>query len=227
LHCTGVLSCAFLIAAVGLERHNEFLQLHLGITVSETSHSLLERLRQPPSDEAAWKRLVDLYTPLIHQWLRRYDVQPQDVDDLTQEVLRTVHRELPRFEHNRHLGAFRSWLRTIAANRIRAFWKKRRTQAVGMADSEADRRLAELEDPASGLSHLWDQEHDRYVLRRLLELVEPEFAPSTWQAFQRLAVDGRPAAEVAAELGTTVNAVLLAKSRVLRRLRQEARGLVD
>src|SRR5206468_872600 len=62
---------------------------------------------------------------------------------------------------------------------------------------------------------------------RLLEVAEPEFAPSTWQAFQRLAVDGRPAAEVAAELGTTVNAVLLAKSRVLRRLRQEARGLVD
>ena len=203
------------------------LQLHLGITVSETSHSLLERLRQPPCDEAAWKRLVDLYTPLIHQWLRRYDVRPQDVDDLTQEVLRTVHRELPAFEHNRHLGAFRSWPRRIAVNRMRAFWKQRRSQAVGTADSAIEQRLAELEDPASGLSHLWDQEHDRYVLRRLLEVAEPEFAPSTWQAFQRLAVDGRPAAEVAAELGTTVNAVLLAKSRVLRRLRQEARGLVD
>jgi RNA polymerase sigma factor (sigma-70 family) len=203
------------------------LQLDLGIIVSETSHSLLERLRQPPCDEAAWRRLVDLYTPLIHQWLRRYDVRPQDVDDLTQEVLRTVHRELPRFEHNRHLGAFRSWLRTIAANRIRAFWKQRRSQAIGAADSRVEQRLVELEDPASGLSHLWNEEHDRHVLRRLLELVEPEFEPATWQAFRCLALDGRRAAEVAAELGTTVNAVFLAKSRVLRRLRQEAQGLVD
>ena len=67
----------------------------------------------------------------------------------------------------------------------------------------------------------------RFEKRASEVTAEPEFAPSTWQAFQRLAVDGRPAAEVAAELGTTVNAVLLAKSRVLRRLRQEARGLVD
>src|SRR5262249_32286503 len=157
---------------------------------------LLERLRRPPTDDAAWKRLIDLYTPLIQQWLRRYDVRPEDVDDLTQEVLRTVHRELPRFEHSRHLGAFRGWLRTIAVNRIRAFWKQRRSQPRGAADSQVEQRLAELEDPASGLSHLWDQEHDRYVLRRLLDLVEGEFEPATWQAFRRLALDGRRAAEV-------------------------------
>jgi RNA polymerase sigma factor (sigma-70 family) len=195
--------------------------------VVETSLSLLERLRQPPRDEAAWKRLADVYTPLIHGWLRRYDVQAEDACDLTQEVLSTVHREMSRFEHNRHPGAFRCWLRTITANRIRAFWKQRRSQRLPAADSDLDRRLAELEDPGSDLSHLWDQEHDRYVLRHLLELVEPEFAPATWQAFQSLALEERRAAEVAAELGTTVNAVLLAKSRVLRRLRQEARGLVD
>jgi RNA polymerase sigma-70 factor (ECF subfamily) len=195
--------------------------------VVETSFSLLERLRQPPRGEAAWKRLVDVYTPLIHGWVRRYDIQAEDVSDLTQEVLGTVHREMPWFEHNQHPGAFRCWLRTITANRIRAFWKQRRSHRLPAADGDLEQRLAELEDPASGLSHLWDQEHDRYVLRHLLELVEPEFTPATWQAFQGLALEERPAAEVAAELGTTVNAVHLAKSRVLRRLRREARGLVD
>jgi len=77
------------------------------------------------------------------------------------------------------------------------------------------------------LSDLWNREHDEHVLRRLLELVEPEFTSPVWQAFRGVALEGKPAAEVAAELGATVNAVFLAKSRVLRRLRQEARGLVD
>lgn len=62
---------------------------------------------------------------------------------------------------------------------------------------------------------------------RLLALVKPDFAPATWAAFEGLALGQRPAAAVAAELGLTENAVLLAKSRVLRRLRQEAGGLLD
>jgi RNA polymerase sigma-70 factor (ECF subfamily) len=195
--------------------------------VAETSLSLLERLSQPGCDDAAWKRLVNLYTPLIHNWLHRYDVQASDMDDLTQEVLGTVYREMPRFEHNRAPGAFRSWLRTITVNRIRAFWRNRRTRPLAAGNGGIDQRLAELEDPASRLSDLWNLEHDRHVLGRLLELAEPEFAPAIWQAFQRLALEGKHASQVAKELGMTENAVFLAKSRVLRRLRQQARGLVD
>ena len=40
-------------------------------------------------------------------------------------------------------------------------------------------------------------------------------------------VRDRPAADVAAELGISVNSVYLAKSRVLRRLREELAGLLD
>ena len=65
------------------------------------------------------------------------------------------------------------------------------------------------------------------MLRCLLDLMEREFEPDTVRAFRRLAVDGAPAAEVARELGTTVGAVYVAKSRVLRRIREEADGLLD
>ncbi len=65
------------------------------------------------------------------------------------------------------------------------------------------------------------------MLYRLLELLEPEFEATTWQAFQRQVIGGAPARAVAAELRMTVNAVLIAKSRVLSRLRHDAEGLVD
>ena len=73
--------------------------------------------------------------------------------------------------------------------------------------------LDQLEDPASELSRRWDREHDGFVLQRLLGLIEPEFQPATWKAFRRHVIDGVPAENVAAELGLTVNAILIAKSR--------------
>jgi RNA polymerase sigma-70 factor, ECF subfamily len=190
--------------------------------IAETSLSLLDRLRLRP-DAASWGRFVDLYGPLLLGWLRRQGVRAQDAEDLVQEVLGVVVRELPAFRHNRRPGAFRCWLRTILVNRLRAFWRARQSQPGAPGQEE----LEQLEDPEGSLSRLWDREHDRHVLRRLMELIEPEFAPATWQAFRRVTLDGQPAAAVARELGLSVNAVWLAKSHVLRRLRRVSRDLLD
>jgi RNA polymerase sigma-70 factor (ECF subfamily) len=194
--------------------------------MAETSVSLLQRLRTAP-DDVSWQRLVVLYTPLVQGWLRRHFVQFQDVEDLTQEVLSVVVRELRNFEHNQRPGAFRAWLRTITVNCLRAQWRKRRGKAGATGDSEIAKQLDQLEDPRSGLSRLWDEQHDRHVMSRLLDIIACEFNATTWQAFERHVLDEEPASAVAAALGVSVNVVLLAKSRVLRRLRQEGQGLLD
>ncbi len=194
--------------------------------MSATSATLLERLRDR-ADAEAWQRLVELYTPLLTGWLRRHALQPSDVDDLVQEVLAAVARDIGRFEHNRRVGAFRHWLRTILANRLREFWRAQRARPTATGESDFADILAQLEDSGSGLSRLWDREHDEHVVRRLLAMIEPQFTPSTWQAFRRLVLDGERPDAVAAELGLSVNAVFIAKSRVLQRLRQEGRDLLD
>ena len=84
----------------------------------QTSASLLERLHDP-ADSDAWSRMVDLYTPLIRAWLGRYGLADSDVDDISQTVLSAVVANLPRFQHNGRVGAFRSWLRTITVNSLR------------------------------------------------------------------------------------------------------------
>lgn len=194
--------------------------------MSPTSATLLERLRDR-SDAEAWQRLVELYTPLLTGWLRRHALQAADRDDLVQEVLAAVAREAPQFRHSGRPGAFRHWLRTILANRLREFWRGRRLRPTATGDSDFDAMLDQLADPESGLSRLWDQEHDQHIARRLLALIEPQFAPSTWQAFRRVVLEGARPEVAAAELGLTVNAVFIAKSRVLQRLRQESRDLLD
>jgi RNA polymerase sigma-70 factor (ECF subfamily) len=182
---------------------------------------LIERLRNPP-DAASWRRLVDLYSPLIRRWLRRAP-HKTDEDDLVQEVLGAVVRAMPTFIHTGQTGSFRRWLRTTTAQQLSLFWRSRRSRP-GEAPPDV---WAQLEDPESDLGRTWDREHDKFVARRLLKLIEPEFSPVTWAAFRGQVLDGRPAAEVAAELGMTSNAARIAKYRVLDRLREEGRGLID
>lgn len=208
-----------------VELHSSYKRLP-GTIMLETPISLLERLRLRP-DEASWQRLVDLYTPLIRAWLRHHGILNSDSDDLTQEVMQVLVRELPNFRHDLRPGAFRRWLRNVTVNRLRVFWRERRSRHVATGVSDFGHILDQLEDPNSRLSRQWDEEHDHHVARRLLELIEPEFEPMTWRAFSALVLEGKRTVDVAAEIGTTPNAVRIAKSRVLSRFRQEIEGILD
>jgi RNA polymerase sigma-70 factor (ECF subfamily) len=191
----------------------------------ETSDSLLERLAGAPTDDD-WRRLLDLYQPLLRTWMARAGVAASDVQDLSQEVLLVVFREVGGFER-RGPGAFRAWLRTILAHRVRDYFRGQKYRPTATGDSDFLRRLDELESPESALSRLWDREHDEHVAASLMRRVQGDFAPATWQAFRRHVLEGEAAVRVAEELGLSLNSVLLAKSRVLKRLRQELAGLVE
>jgi RNA polymerase sigma-70 factor (ECF subfamily) len=186
-----------------------------------TSQSLLERL-QDRADAGAWQRLLAVYEPWLRGWLTRHDLQAADAEDVLQDVLVTVSQELPGFVHNGRPGAFRNWLRTILTNRVRTFLRGCRRQ-FALSPSWLD----ELEADDSTLSRQWDQEHDQQLARRMLAVIRSEFNATTWQVFQGLMLEDRPAADVARELGITANVVYVAKSRVLTRLRAELRGLME
>jgi len=196
--------------------------------VPTTSLSLLERLRRQPS-APDWERLDGLCRPLVLRWLARVPGLQDEAADVAQEVMMVVVREVGRFERRRE-GSFRAWLRAVTVNQVRSYWRARRRRPLAGLGADGDSTegfLARLEDPHSDLSRQWDAEHDQVIFDRLLDVVRPDFAEQTWEAFRRFAVEARPAAAVAAELGVSENAVLLAKSRVLRRLREEAGGLID
>lgn len=193
--------------------------------MSVTSATLLDRLRDA-RDADAWSRLVELYTPLIHVWAERLNVHGADADDLVQEVMTVVIRRFPEFVHPKKPGAFRGWLRAIAANCARTMWRSRRMTPTAPGGTDFGSYLARLEDPADDFARDWEREHDRHVTRKLLDRIKPDFEARTWEMFARFVLDGLSAEEVAAELSTTANAIYIAKSRVLSRLREEAGGLL-
>ena len=194
--------------------------------MQETSLSLLASIRQS-NDAQSWIRLVELYSPLMKGWLSAYRIQGADADDLVQEVLAFLSQELPGFDHNQRTGAFRNWLRRILVHRMQNYWRSNRRRQPAQGGSQMLQELAELEDDQSGLSRIWDQQHDRDVVARLLQLVRPRFQSNTWEAFHRQMFQGQNPAQVAQELGMTIGSVYMARSRVLACLRAEADGLVD
>ena len=193
--------------------------------MDETRQSLLLRAQTGETD--AWKDLTDLYRPLILGWLNRQGVPARDLEDLSQEVLLSVVKHLPSFQHSGNRGAFRTGLRTIVCRRAADYWRAIDGDTQARGGSGAAAALQAIADPDSELNRQWDEEHDRYVVHCLLDLVEEEFEPITRQAFRRLALDGISGAEAAEELGLSVVAVYVAKSRVLARIRQKAEGLID
>jgi RNA polymerase sigma-70 factor, ECF subfamily len=190
------------------------------VRMISTPASLLERLRRP-DEKAAWPRFVRLYTPLVYAWARRAGLQPEDAADLVQDVFTVLVVKLPEFTYDRH-KSFRAWLHTVTLNKWRDRLKARRPVTVDPGGGPlAD---AAVPDPAELLA---EEEYRRHLTRRALELMQADFRPATWRACWLSVVEGRPAAEVAQTLGVTVGAVYSATYRVLERLRDELRGLLD
>jgi RNA polymerase sigma-70 factor (ECF subfamily) len=183
-----------------------------------TSVSLLERLRGPAS-KPSWDRFVRLYTPLLYYWVRRLNMQEQDAADLVQDVLTTLVQKLPEFEYDRS-KSFRAWLRAVTLNRWRNQQRRRPVTSLGDAAEE-------LPGDAEAMDTLAETEYRDYLVGRALRLMRAEFEEQTWTVFWEHVAQGRPVAEVAAEYGVSPDSVYAAKSRILRRLRQELDGLLD
>ena len=186
-----------------------------------TSLSLLERART--RDAEAWRRLVQLYTPLVHFWCRRSGVTPGDVEDVTQEVFAASAQALERFRRDRPGDTFRGWLHGITRNHVLTYLRRRQTHPEADGGSVALAHLQQMPAPEPDA----DETHELSALhRRLVETVRREFEERTWQAFWRTVIDDRDSAAVAAELAMTTANVRQARSRVLRRLKQEVGELL-
>ena len=198
-----------------------------GVLVSEgvesgTSLGLLDRVKA--QDQAAWQRLVLLYEPLIDYWCRQNSVPEAEIPDIRQDVLLAVARNIRQFRRDAASGSFRGWLRIITRGKICDYRKRRAANPPGVGGDKASRDLDRVQDRADEAALDVEQ---CFLYRKAMALIALNFEEQTWRAFLAIVVEGRPPAEVAKELGVSVNTVYLAKSRVLARLREEFADLLD
>jgi RNA polymerase sigma factor (sigma-70 family) len=178
--------------------------------MDQTRSTLLVRLRDL-TDRQAWATFDRLYRPMIVGYARARGLPQADADDVGQQCAQAVLEQIGGYAH---AGSFRAWLRSIAEHKIADLFRRRREVPIGSSPPGA-RETAAGPDPAQ----LWDRHWDQAHLRFCAEAVRHEVADDTYAAFVGYALDGRPAAAVAASLGMTTNQVYVSKHRVLQRLR--------
>ncbi|MHC4405110.1 MAG: RNA polymerase sigma factor, partial [Planctomycetota bacterium] len=169
----------------------------------------------------AWCRLAGLYGPLVYHWCRQSGLKGEEAADVVQEVFAAVATGVADFRGEQPKGSFRAWLRTIARNKVSDHFRRRQGQVEAKGGSTAQQRLLEIPQPTELSDEVSSPEAENALWRRAVEFVRAEFEDRTWEAFWQVTVGRRVPAEVADNLGMTVDAVYQAKSRVLRRLRQE------
>jgi RNA polymerase sigma-70 factor (ECF subfamily) len=190
---------------------------------SETSPTLLGRLRQQPSDQAAWEQFVERYGGLILAWCRQAQLQDADIEDITQIVLIKLTDKLKTFAYDPS-KSFRGWLRTLTRHAWSDFVESRQRAGRGSGDSEVEQLLHTLPARDNLVARL-EEQFDREVLEEASVRIRRRVEPSSWEAFQLTAVEGMTAAEAATRLGKGVAAVFKARRRVQKMLEEEVRKL--
>ena len=184
-----------------------------------TRPSLLIRLRNE-EDHQAWKEFIDIYAPLVYQYVRRRGVQDADAADVTQEALKTCSQNMGRFRYDRNRGSFRAWLFTVVRTRLSNYLSSQGRHPRGQGGTEFNWQLHQQPAPGNLDMDEWSREYELRLVEWAKKRIRNEFREHTWQAFQLTAINGLPAKQVAAQLDMSTGAVYVAKTRVLQRLKK-------
>ncbi len=180
----------------------------------DTRATLLIRVRDA-GDRSAWGQFVEIYTPMLHAYCMRRGLQSADAADVVQDTMRAVARAIAAFEYDPERGTFRSWLYTVARNKLNNhFAKAAREPGVARDGLEALPEVGEEDRDA------WELEYRRQMFHWAAAKVRGQFRAETWDAFWRTAVDDEPVDSVAEALGMKRGAIYVARSRVIARLRE-------
>ena len=191
------------------------------LTETQTSNSLLLRVRDV-GDEQAWSEFVERYAPKIFFWCRRFQLQDSDASDVTQEVLMKLVSAMQSFVYDPSRGSFRGWLKTITANTVRDLGRHWQRTGRAFGEVQLQQLAVSVEDPVAlrALEEAIDGAHREQILKEAETRVELRVQPHTWKAYQLTAVHQQPAGQVARELKMRISEIYVAKSRIIKMLRE-------
>jgi RNA polymerase sigma-70 factor (ECF subfamily) len=184
----------------------------------ETADPLLTRLQQRPADAAVWAEFVGHCGGQVYAWCRRWRLQEADARDVTQTVLLKLVRRLKDLPYDRS-RPFGPWLKAVASNARHD--QQVRGRRPGWRGDEVP--LEGLAAPAGAACVPAEEQEDRELLAEAVRRVQRRVARRTWEAFRLTALKGLSGKEAARQTGLSADHVYVARRRVVRMLRQEAR----
>jgi RNA polymerase sigma-70 factor (ECF subfamily) len=194
-------------------------------SIARTSPTLLARLQREPGNQAAWGEFLRRYTPRIYAWCRRWNLQPADAEEVTQNVLVKLVTRLTTFAYDPS-RSFRAWLKTLTHHAWVDYLDTLKGRAAGGDDSQVLQRLESIEARDDLVQRL-EAEFDLEVMEEAMTRVQSRVEPQTWEAFRLLSVEGLSGREAAERIPMKEAMVFVARGRVLKLLREEIQKLSE
>ncbi len=187
--------------------------------------SAVHDVQNDGDDDTAWVRLVYRYQEQITLWVRKLGLQLADAENVTQEVLVRLTRKIHLYDPKK--APFATWLRRVTVHVARNYVRKQTKAATGSGDTEQMMRLQEVEDESESYWDSINAEADRSLLALALARTKGKVTAEAWRVFELAAIQKKPGAEVAEELGVSAQSVYSARHRVMQVLRQEMTELAN
>lgn len=192
-----------------------------------TRRSLVERLADP-GDQRRWSEFFQTYHRLIFQTALRAGLREAEAEEVVQETLITVSRNIGKLRYDPAEGSFKGWLLTITRWRIVDQFRKRDPALVDAptARDETPRTAAIDRLPQEDqFASIWEEEWRKQVLDAAVSVLKRRVEPRQWQVFDCYVLKGWPARKVAAELRVNLAQVYLVKNRLGAALKAEVQRL--
>jgi RNA polymerase sigma-70 factor, ECF subfamily len=186
-----------------------------------TTTLILEGLTEPDNNQA-WSVFVGYFKPILIGFARKSGLNQQAAEDFAQQALLEFFRSYKVGRYDRSKGRLSHWLFGIARKVLSQTFRKRRPEKVAtdMQKSASDSQPLENYADPTAAEDLWQQQWEKMVMQICLDRAKKEFDEKTFSAFQMCALQELDPQEVAARLGISRNAVYIAKSRILSRVRE-------
>lgn len=185
---------------------------------ADTSVDLLRQIAK--RDEGAWEEFAVRYSAFLRAWCDRWDVPPEDAEDLIQDTFLKVLARVSDFQRER-VGSFRAWIKTVAWHSwCQVIQRVDRQRNIEVAERFRRSQLS-LESLEDGLERLIREELLSIGMAETRRRVDPK----TWEAFRLLTFEGLSGAETAQRLGLSIPSVYMAKCRVQRGIMRELKRL--
>jgi RNA polymerase sigma-70 factor (ECF subfamily) len=191
-----------------------------------TRYSLLSRM-QDREDQDSWKDFFDTYWRLIYSFAIKSGLTDAEAQDVVQETVISVAKDIQKFKRDRTLGTFKGWLRNLTRWRI-ADQLRKRTRNVPVENNLSTPLLGtdETAGPVNAeLEAIWEEDWQANLLEAAMERVKPRVKEEHYQIFDLNVVRQWPAGKVAQALGVNIGMVYLAKHRVMALIKKEIRVL--
>lgn len=186
---------------------------------SKTATTLIDQLKA--GNEASWSYFLFAYRPLIESWAVQAGADPSDATDIAQDVASNVVRGIQKFDKRGQTGSFRKWLKVITQRRAIDFLRKRGRTLQADGGTDANDKLQQLPDPTTDdLTHSVAVDERIVLVRQAMAYFKSKVKPQTYEAFQRVVIEGQDPQQVAKDLKVNIAVVYKSSSRMLARLRK-------